>query len=240
MPIDWWNMDPSTREAETVSLLDELPGTLEAALIGGYAVAAYAPARFSVDVDLVIPSRTRFATRAWFEAHDFRVKMTMNPSPATDHLGKFKIAKDPVAGDIYIDGVRDRSTGAALDYEWLSRSSRRIRLSLTTCRTKSPVLVVRPEAMWALKLLAARTQDLTDLFAMMDEPVHLVEVRSKLKAIPFSTRKEAAQRAVQFVRSDREYRDALSRRSLGSPSSKSNLQSWARFQKAVETVVLEE
>lgn len=232
-------MDPSTRELGAVSLLDELPGELDAVLIGSYAVAAYAPARFSVDVDLVIPSRTRLATRAWFESHDFRVKMTMNPSPATDHLGKFKTEKGPVSADIYIDGVRDRSTGATLDYGWLSRSSRRVRLSLTVGRTRSPVVVARPEAMWALKLLAARKQDLTDLFAMKDEPVRLVEVRSRLEAVPLSMRREAAERAIRFVRSDREYRDALSRRSLGPPSNPSNLQHWTRFRKAIETVLLD-
>lgn len=237
MRTDWWNVDPRARERETVSLLEELPGELGAVLIGSYAVAAYTAARFSSDIDLVIPARARAATRAWFEGRDFRVVMTMVPSPATDHLGKFRVSSAPVRADIYVDGVRDRQSGASVEYEWLSRSPRRARIVLTTGRTQSRVTIARPEALWVLKLLAAREQDLTDLFAMMSERVDLREVRTKWSSIPAPLREAAERRALTFIDSEDEYRDALSRRALGRPSSPPNRATWTHFGSAVRSVL---
>jgi hypothetical protein len=48
-------IDPDLRESAALELLDAWPWELGGVVIGGYAVCAYGPPRYSSDVDVVIP-----------------------------------------------------------------------------------------------------------------------------------------------------------------------------------------
>jgi hypothetical protein len=58
-----------------------------------------------------------------------------------------------------------------------------MRLLLLTGSTHRPVRVCRPEALWVLKILFGRNQDLGDLFALSSEAVDLGEVRGILRQV---------------------------------------------------------
>ena len=230
-------MEPKLREAAVIELLDRLPAEFNSILIGGYAVCAYGPARYSEDVDLVVPAEKSEALRAWLIQEGFRVSMTMRPSPSTSDLGKLLISKGSVKGAVFVGGVRSRDSGAVLDYPWIAIRPRNVRLLLVAGRTQSAVMVVRLEALWALKLLAARAQDLTDLFSISPAPFDAEEVSQKLKSLPGAQTRGAFRSARSFVGSDKEYLDALSRRSMGSPDSSSNIRAWETFRSKVNRVL---
>lgn len=79
-------------------------------------------------------------------------------------------------GDVSVDvmggRVRDRGTEVSIPERAISEHARRLRLELINGSTEGQVVVCRPEALWGLKLVAARDPDLSDLFAISEEPVN--------------------------------------------------------------------
>lgn len=223
------SIDPGAREAQVVAFLDHLPRELAPVLVGGYAVAAYGPPRFSVDVDLVLPVGSLASAIEWFDANSIHHKRTLEFEGPAGRMAKLLIRRDLVSGDVYIGGLRARETGIIVDYEWIARSPQLQRLSLTTVNTRNPILVARAEALWVLKLLAGRAQDLTDLFAMSGWRFDHAEVRGKLDQLADKDTRAHFRRVRARLESDKEYKDALSRRGFGRPTAATNRAKWERF-----------
>lgn len=225
------SIDPGARETQVVAFLDQLPRELAPILIGGYAVAAYGPPRFSVDVDLVLPVGSSADANEWFDANRVHHKRTLEFEGPAGKVTKLLIRRDLLSGDVYFGGLRARETGIVVDYEWIARSPRLQRLSLTTVITRNPILVARVEALWVLKLLAGRAQDLTDLFAISGWQFDHMEVRDKLEQLADKNTRAHFRRVRSRLDSEKEYKDALSRRGFGSPTATPNRAMWARFRR---------
>lgn len=226
-------VDLTAREAQAINFLDAFPVKLKPVLVGGYAVAAYGAPRFSVDVDLVLPVAAGPSAVAWFKSSGVGSRKTFSVQHAGETWSKLRIHRDLLSGDIYLGGLQARASLAQIGYEWVSRKITTTRLVLTTASTRGPVRVARPEAIWALKLLAGRPQDLTDLFAISEWPMDPTEVRSELqRLLDGRIQAQLEQVGVRLSR-DSEYRDALSRRAMGRPTNPENQRAWSRFKKLV-------
>lgn len=230
-------VDPVAREGQVLGFLDSVPRKVKPVLIGGYAVAAYGPPRFSVDVDLIFPVAALEYTRKWLRMEGVDSKETWRPAGARPPWVKLLIERDLLSGDLYFGGLRARDTGALIDYEWLALRPTATRLALTTGISGAEFPVARAEAIWVLKLLAGRPQDVTDLFAIFQWPVNLTEVGEKLKQLRDKRVEVGLKRLSNRLLSDKEYQDALSRRSLGSPANARNLSLWSKFKSDVISVL---
>src|SRR5271170_2288332 len=230
-------MDPGLREAEVVRLVDGIQTAAPSVLIGGYAVAAYGPPRFSVDVDLVFPATSLEPTRQWILGQGFSARLTMSPSSASDSMSKLLVKKRDATADLFFGGVRARESGAEIPYAWLSVRHRKKRLQLRTLTTPNPIRVVRPEALWVLKLMAGRSQDLSDLFSIRREPFDDREVSEMLASLADVGHRSHIGNVARKLRSAALYRDSLSRWGLDSPSLRSNNRDWNAFRDRALTLL---
>ena len=215
------------REAAAIRLLDWWPWKAGGCLIGGYAVAAYGKPRFSQDVDLVLPESQRRPSIARLEAEGFSIRSSKRVHSS------FRDAATLLRGDFTVDlmfgSVRDRESGASIQEAWISDLPRRTKLDLLTGTTTEEIPVARPAAMWVLKLLAGRDQDLSDLFAISGEPFEVPEVRQELENIMNPTLRTKLSEIRARVRTTKIYSDALSARSMGKQGEPQNVRAWARF-----------
>ncbi len=231
MPTSSSKTDPVARESQVITFLDSLPRSFEPILIGGYAVAAYGRPRFSVDIDLVLPSGQRQDVESWFAQEGIRSKETLRAGKTGREISKLLISRDLVSGDLHFGGLRARETGAIVEYDWIARRPRRARLTLTTGSTHLPLSVARPEALWVLKLLAGRPEDLTDLFVISEWKVDPSDIASELKRLEDSRVRSHLNGVASRLATDKEYLDALSRRGLGSPTNPRNQNLWTKFKR---------
>ena len=225
------------REREALSFLDKLPDRLGGVLVGGYAISAYGPARFSDDVDLTFPYRQEESTTEWLGEAGIRAKRTFEFHGLNGPLSKLRIAHGLLSGDLYFGGLQSRETGSIVDGDWISVHSRPIVLSLTTSRASRPIAVARPEALWVLKILAGRSQDVTDLFAISSVPMAVEEVSRKLSTYDSVRERYFLEGVRRRVDRDEDYLDALSRRGLGSPKLARNLTAWNKFKALIDDVI---
>jgi hypothetical protein len=223
------------REAQAVELLDGWPWEGGGCLVGGYAVAAYGQPRFSQDLDFVLPEGRKDEIVPWLETHNFQVRRPINPgrgfqSSTRLMLGDFSI-------DLMFGYVRDRDTGTRVEEEWISARARSVRLTLLNRSTRTPVIVARPEALWLLKLIAGRDQDLADLFAISEEPIDESEVRVALETLLNPRLEAKLGRVVSRLKSKKIYSDTLSSRALGKQSDQANILAWSRFLRRVASIL---
>ena len=146
----------------------------EVVLIGGYAVSAYGPPRFSVDLDLVLKRSALVTVRDELLSRGFRKDAEWRGGDVFEGRSERWILGSgqlPISADILIGGISDRVSGAAHSYESLRKRS-----SPRTLRGLNPLSVARPlvpdrEVLIALKLEVGRLIDLRDIAILAGERV---------------------------------------------------------------------
>lgn len=108
---------------------------------------------------------------------------------------------------------------------------------MTTGRLLRPIAVARLEALWVLKLLAGRSQDITDLFSIAPAPVNTLEIQEKISEYNSPAEREHLETIREAVLRGDDYADALSRRELGSPKLLRNQKLWKQFQERLEDIL---
>lgn len=126
--------------------------------------------------------------------------------------------------------VRDRETGIVVPGGWISSGYREMRLILITGSTQQSVRVCRPEALWVLKLIAGRNQDLGDPFAISGEPTDNGEVRRFLAEVTNPALQKRLEDEASRLESNRIFAESLSARLLPT-SSESARRSWDQFKR---------
>jgi hypothetical protein len=229
--------EPIARERTTLGLLDRWPWELGGVVIGGYAICAYGPPRYSIDVDVVIPFGAAPDIRRWLRGERFQLQKHSVPNPQNYEGTVERFSCGEVTLDLLVGAVRDRQSRVDLPEPWISTHPRKVRLETLSGVSETFIPVARPESMWALKLQAGRDSDISDLFAICDEKVDLREVSGVFQQL----RSESLVRTLRAVRDrlddQRLFADSLSRRELGKPSADSNRRRWARFSEMVDRVV---
>lgn len=230
-------IDPDARERAVLELLDRWPWNLGGVIIGGYAVLAYGPPRYSDDLDIVIPKSAAKEIRPWLSGEGFKLVHHHVPNPQNFAGQVERYELDKVSLDLLADSVRDREAQVDVPESWIAERARRSKLISISGRTNSEVPIARPEAIWALKLLAGRARDLSDLFAISDAPFDRTEVEAEFRRLAAEPMIAKLQAVRAKLGTRKLYVDSLSRRALGTPNDPANTRRWALFTSTVDRIV---
>lgn len=173
------------RERASFTLLRALSGR-KAVLVGGYAVSAYGPPRFSLDLDLVVPEEDVPGLQAILrEAGLARVRDWVGGAAFAGRAERWSRGAEavPPSVDLLVGGISDRVSGASHPYAAIRRGARR-----RIVRGLDPSSVARPlvaaaEVLVALKLESARLVDLRDLAVLAGAGVDAAAVAAFLRRV---------------------------------------------------------
>ena len=141
------------------------------AVIGGYAVNAYALPRFSVDCDIVIEddSELKEMEKA-LKDFNYAKEQTSNINlPYHEEFRRYEkeIAKNfRVSIDIMIKNVSDRKTHALFTAEWIFKNSAVRVLKGKTIQEELRLRIINPDALVVMKIVSCRTADIRDVFML--------------------------------------------------------------------------
>lgn len=200
-------MSPGARERAVLEALDALPKD-NAVLIGGYAVNAYVPPRFSIDCDLVVLAdleaiETKLKAFGYSEGEKGKV-------PCGSYVRYVKgSGKNKVSFDLLVDAVEDRQTGVIFKKPLFEKYSavRTTAGRLSTARIR--LRIVNPELLFVMKFVSGRTTDIRDIFMLAGEDLDwkIVEKLVKNHCTQDLIEKRVAE--IRETISGRKYRDAL-------------------------------
>lgn len=228
-------IDPASRERAVASLLEKWPWLLGSTLIGGYALAAYGAARYSVDVDFVIPEKARKPIERWLADQGFARRSRRPVKGKQAFEATSRLVNGDVTLDLLIGFVMDRDARVKVPEPWIAMRARHARLDLQRASISRKVPVARPEALWALKLQAGREQDLTDLFSILATPVKSDEVRALFQSLRTAALDAKLARVKSRVEDPKLYNDSRSRMSLKDTDATRKL--WERFKYRVAAMI---
>ncbi|MGC2290121.1 MAG: nucleotidyl transferase AbiEii/AbiGii toxin family protein [Thermoplasmata archaeon] len=229
-------LDPDERERQATELLAEWPADLVGVLIGGYAVAAYGRPRYSEDIEVLVSNQSRNDWVRWLKGRRLRMERTYVGPVEEGHSVEVQVwHHGAVSFELMIGGVTDRASHFVIPGAWILQHPQTVRLELLSGRVDSPVNVVRLEGLWAMKILAGRPQDLTDLFGIMTQPVNLAEVRELFHGRDQRALRSKLDSSLKWIHEPKSYLDSLSRLRLGSPRLPENRSAWERFGQMVES-----
>lgn len=221
-----------------LSLLDRWPWALGGVVIGGYAVNAYGPLRYSDDVDVVLSTASADATRGWLKSQGLRLVKHSVPNPQNLSGQVQRYESGDIALDLLTGAVRDRDAKVDVPESWISEKARWTRLETTSGKTSNRIPIARPEAIWALKLLSGRPRDISDLFAISLTSFDSEEVTALFRQLFVKTMGIKLLSVQSNLREPKTFVDSLSRRELGSPSDPRNIRTWEQFVTTVENLIL--
>ncbi len=156
------------REEEIVRILRVLGNESDRfVLVGGYAVNALAPHRFSVDCDLVasqenLPAIERILKKEGYTREHSNSRRSRS---RVDNYAKM-LAQGSADVDLYIDRLTCRQTDGAWSYEFIRGNSAEAIVAGVTGSAKSRV--AGRELLTGLKLHAGRDQDLADIVLLSE------------------------------------------------------------------------
>lgn len=229
--------DLDAREQIVLSLLGRWPWDLGGVIIGGYAIIAYGPPRYSNDVDIVIPKQAALSVRTWLKTEGLKLTKHSIPNPQNFDGQVERYTSSAITLDLLTDAVRDRDARVDIPENWISKGAIWAKLVTLSGRTTMEVPIARPEALWALKLQAGRPRDISDLFAIADTPFDVVEVASLFQGLISKPLVAKLHSVRSMVRARKMYVDSLSRRQLGAPSDPGNIRKWERFVSTVDRII---
>lgn len=171
------------RENEVLKIINQMvESKLDLVVVGGYSVSALAKHRFSVDCDIVIPKRELKA-----------IKDLLVEAGYSKHIEKFgfdkiyggsfisymkKVNGLPVAVDVLIDSLVNRSTDASWSFDYIQQNS--ITSIITSIQNSVECKIPKRELLIAMKIHSARKTDIRDII-MLNERVDWLEVLKHLK-----------------------------------------------------------
>lgn len=173
------------RDRAAFALLRALEGQ-EAVLIGGYAVSAYGPPRFSLDLDLVAPARAVSSLRAVLRPAGLRrVRDWMGGDAFLGRAERWVRGTEavPLAVDLLVDAVADRVSGASHPFAAVRRGARRRTVRGLEPSSEARPLVASAEVLVGLKLEVARLVDLRDLAVLAGAEVDVRAVATFLGGV---------------------------------------------------------
>jgi hypothetical protein len=155
------------REAIILEALRSMPE--DVVLIGGYAVNAFVPPRFSIDCDLVVFDKIPEITKI-MEDKGF-AETERGYEPNGEYI-RFVRRGDKVSLDLMLNSVLDRETGIVFEGDLFKRYSN---ARVTAGRANPTLISMRiadPELLFAMKFVSARRQDIRDVFMLSGTDVN--------------------------------------------------------------------
>ena len=173
------------REGACFALLRALEGQ-EAVLVGGYAVSAYGPPRFSLDLDFVAPASAVPGIREILKAAGLvRVREWTGGGAFAGRAERWSRGEEalPLSVDLLVDGISDRVSGASHPYASIRRGALRRTVRGLSPSSEAQARVAAPEVLVALKLESARLVDLRDLAVLAGADVDAERVARLLRGV---------------------------------------------------------
>ncbi len=224
----------ASREQKTIALLRKWPWKNGGTLIGGYAIAAYGPPRYSDDLDIVIPRAALNSIQIFLNKQGFQIGKNSHPNSKNLDGEVLTLDHEEISVDLLVGYVRDRDARVDIPESWVSQRSNVRFLRIKTGVT--PVIpVARPEAIWALKLQAGRSQDITDLFAIYGTKFESREVIELFRNLMTGSLASKLHDTLRKAESDKLFEDSMSR--LENKQTDMNRERWARFGSTVRRIV---
>lgn len=161
------------REKEIFETLKKIKN-FKFAVIGGYAVNAYALPRFSVDCDIVVEddSELKEMEKALKEFNYVKELTSSANLPYHEEFRRYEkeIAKNfMVSVDIMIKNVSDRKTHALFTAEWIFKNSEIRLLKGKTITEELRLRIINPDALVVTKLVSCRNTDIRDVFMLITQ-----------------------------------------------------------------------
>ena len=193
-----------SREAIILETLRELPK--DVVLIGGYAVNAYVPPRFSIDCDIVVFDEIAEIRKTLLKKG---FEKTEEGNVPNGKYFRFVRKGDKVSFDLLLDSVLDRETGIVFEDSLFKQYSR----ERFTVGRANPIRirlrVADPELLFVMKFVSARRQDIRDIFMLsgteLDSNLIKEMVRKKCNAELIDKRVKSMKEKVISIG----YRDSL-------------------------------
>jgi len=150
------------RERMMLETMEKIPKD-DVVLIGGYAVNAYVPPRFSIDCDLVVlGSSTKI--EATLRKLGFS-KTEVGEVPYGNYIRYFD-DEHKVSFDLLINAVFDRDTRIVFEGKLFEKySSKRVTVGRANM-IRIEIRIADPELLFVMKFVTARKQDIRDMFML--------------------------------------------------------------------------
>jgi hypothetical protein len=159
----------SLREKEIFDTLETF--SMPFVLISGYAVNAYTLPRFSVDCDIVIQSKEDLkAIESTLFGLGYSLSKSTTDIPYSTNFVRYEKTIRPdfrVSIDILIGSVVDRLSGAIFPFDWIVKNSKLRKLKGKTTPLTFELLILDPEALFAMKFASCRDTDIRDMFMLI-------------------------------------------------------------------------
>lgn len=187
MPITIWgtNMDMlQIREKEIFETLKKIR-KCKFAVIGGYAVNAYALPRFSVDCDIVIEddSQLKEIEKELKEIGYIKEQTDFVNLPYHREFRRYEkeIAENfKVSMDIMIKNVSDRKTHALFKAEWVFKNSSIRLLKGKTIAEKLKLIIINLDALIVMKFASCRSTDIRDVFMLITQAKDMKWIKEEI------------------------------------------------------------
>lgn len=157
------------REKAVLEMLAKIPNE-NVVLIGGYAVNAYVPPRFSIDCDLVVIDDDIGEVEATLKANGF-VKSDAGDVPYGNYV-RYVRAKEKVSFDLLVNSVLDRDTGIVFGRDVFEKYSKTRVTVGRVAPVRIEMRIADPELLFAMKLVSGRKQDVRDIFMLAGEDLN--------------------------------------------------------------------
>ena len=174
----------SLREQEIFNTLLQLRDC-DFAVIGGYAVNAYALPRFSVDCDIVVNDAEKLHE---IEKILLKIGYKKEDSPEMQYSGNFaryekKLENSfSVSIDVLIGKVTDRMTGVTFSAEWISQHSEKKHLKGKTITEEIQLKIIDIDALIVMKIISCRATDIRDVFMMLPNAKNKEWIKSEISS----------------------------------------------------------
>ncbi len=192
------------REGIIIKTLQKLPRE-NIVLIGGYAVNAYVPPRFSIDCDLVVLGSLS-GLESVLKGDGF-IKVSEGDVSYGGYV-RYEMGESKVSFDLLENSV-DRDTKIVFEGELFKNHSAERTTVGRSVPTRIRMRIVDPELLFAMKFVSARKQDVRDMFMLAGGNLNwnLVSglVSAKCGRELISKRSRSIRRDVQ----SRNFRDSL-------------------------------
>ncbi|MBI1974122.1 nucleotidyltransferase family protein [Candidatus Micrarchaeota archaeon] len=198
------------RETHVLETLDALQRAgIELVVVGGYAVDAYAPHRFSVDLDVVVRKQDLQRIASKLEQLGYKHARSRDDF-AKSYKGEFQsfikqLEGGRVSVDLLVNCLCSRSTSACWSFDYIKKHSV-MRLVSGIARSVEAVVPSR-ELLAAMKIHSGRLTDLRDLVMLSLGPDVQAIVRHSLRGDRQALKATARKMLIRMGKQD--FRDAL-------------------------------
>jgi hypothetical protein len=192
------------REALILQVLKELPK--DVVLIGGYAVNAYVPPRFSIDCDIVVLEDVA-DTKKTLEKHGFKETEKGN----VPYGGYIRFVREgiKVSFDLLLNSVLDRDSGIVFEGNLFKQYSK----ERVTVGRANPIRIkmkiADPELLFSMKFVSARRQDIRDIFMLSGTEIDWNLIKEIIKRKCGEKLTEERAKLIKAKVTSKQYRDSL-------------------------------